>query len=82
VGTRWWHQSGNALDQLQWREAKLVDPGTTLVIVWLAVLVGQHLFGIKVRKQSELHRADVDRHGAEVTALLSRIALGRQPAPG
>ena len=38
--TRWWHQGGNTLDQLQWRERDLVHLGATLVTAWLAMLFG------------------------------------------
>jgi hypothetical protein len=38
VGTRWWHQGRNTIDQLQRCEVQLVHPGTSLVTTWLAVL--------------------------------------------
>ena len=40
VRARWWHQGGNAVDQVQWRERDLVCLGTTLVTGEFAVLLG------------------------------------------
>ena len=38
MGARRWHQGGNAIDQIQWREVQFVDLGATLVRARLAVL--------------------------------------------
>jgi len=46
VGARRGHQRSNTVDQLQGRQSQLVSPGTALVTGRLAVLFGEHLFGL------------------------------------
>lgn len=56
-------QCRNAIFQLQWRERDLVDLGTALAVwlaTWLAVPVGQHLFGLKPLQQATAYEGAQD----------------------
>ena len=70
VGARRWHQGGNAVDQLQWREGELVCPGAAPITGRLAVPIGQHLFGLKALQQAPAHE------GAQDAAAQGGLHLG------
>ena len=58
VRSRWWHQLGNAINQLQRRECELIDLGTAFVVevaAGIAVLLGAAVNQLAARFAQPLH---------------------------